>query len=107
MHRMNGVQEIGTGATQWVGAMAMSGNDWCPDWYWMEEGAAEKVAERTAGIREATTELADRLCCSADKVDDVRWELVARLRREIAAGTYRIDATEVAGSMMRALGACD
>ena len=58
---------------------------------------------KARGAESAQSELAGRLIEQAQRTSDVRLELVARLRMEIDAGTYRIDAMKVAGSIMRAM----
>lgn len=59
--------------------------------------------EPMLALETAQAELAGRLMQHAVKASEVRLELVARLRERIQAGTYRIDASEVAGSMMRSM----
>ena len=97
MHLAAGAQGMETDAVQW-GVIGTSRTDWQPDWYLIEKTPEMHVAEERAG-------LIARMSGRAARADEVRWELVARLQREIAAGTYSISADEVAGSIMKTLSA--
>ena len=95
MHVVTGADGMETGTVQ-LGVIGRNGSDWHPDWY-----AIEKTPEMHAADDRA--KLIARLSSRAGRVDEVRWELVERLKTEIAAGTYSVRAEEVAAGILRSL----